>query len=117
MTNSGSPPKWKVLENIVAAIERSLNSVPGTRVIPNASVPERISVVPRQVDVYVEIPTGPRMLRIGVEVRDKSVPSDLPEVEQLIAKLKKLDLDFGCIVSRAGFTKTAKEEAKRNGSS
>lgn len=115
MSDSNSPPKWKVVENVVAAIERSLAAVPGTRVIPNASVSERISGVPRQVDVCVEIPTGPRVLRIGVEVRDKSTPLDLPEVEQLIAKLKKLELDYGCIVSRAGFTTAAKEDAVRNG--
>jgi hypothetical protein len=48
-------------------------------------------------------------------VRDKSSPLDLPEVEQLIAKLKKLDIDYGCVVSRAGFTGTAKAEADRNG--
>lgn len=108
-------PKWKVTENVVAAIERSLNIVQGARVIHNASVPERISGAARQVDVYVVIPTGPRELRVGVEVRDKSCPVDLPEVEQLIAKLKKLDIDYGCIVSAAGFTASAKGEAERNG--
>jgi len=115
MTGSVDPPKWKMVENVVAAIERSLNQVPGTKVIPNASVPERVSCVQRQVDVYLEIPTGPRTLRIGVEVRDAAATADLPEIEQLIAKLKKLDLDYGCIVSRAGFTRTAIDEAKRNG--
>ncbi|MGH8065148.1 MAG: restriction endonuclease [Candidatus Entotheonellia bacterium] len=113
--STSDTPKWKVTENVVAAIERSLNAVQGARVIPNASIRERVSGVPRQVDVYVEIPTGPRVLRVGVEVRDKSAPLDLPEVEQLIAKLKKLDIDYGCVVSRAGFTVTAKEEADRNG--
>lgn len=115
MTVSSNTPKWKIVENVVAAIERSLNKVTGTKVIPNAFVLERISSVPRQVDVYLEIPTGPRTLRIGVEVRDEAAPADLPEIEQLITKLKKLDLDYGCIVSRAGFTGTATEEAKRHG--
>lgn len=115
MTVSGNPPKWKIVENAVAAIERSLNSVPGTKVTPNASVIERVSGIARQVDVYLEVPTGPRTLRIGVEVRDEAVPVDLPEIEQLVTKLKKLDLDYGCIVSRAGFTATAAEEAKRQG--
>lgn len=115
MTGSVDPPKWKMVENVVAAIERSLNQVPGTKVIPNASVLERVSSVPRQVDVYLEIPTGPRTLRIGVEVRDEAATADLPEIEQLITKLKKLDLDYGCIVSSAGFTRTATDEAKRNG--
>jgi Restriction endonuclease len=113
--STSMPPKWKLVENVVTAIERSLNTVAGTNVIPNASVPERISGLPRQVDVYVEIPTGPRILRIGVEVRDKTSPLDLPEVEQLVAKIQKLDLDYGCIVSRAGYTASAKEEAERNG--
>lgn len=113
--STSDTPKWKIVENVVAAIERSLNAVAGAKVIPNASIQERISGVPRQVDVYVEIPTGPRVLRVGVEVRDKSSPVDLPEVEQLIAKLKKLDIDYGCVVSRAGFSATAKEEADRNG--
>lgn len=115
MTVSSNTPKWKIVENVVTAIERSLNNVPGTKVIPNASVLERISSVPRQVDVYLEIPTGPRTLRIGVEVRDEAAPADLPEIEQLITKLKKLDLDYGCVVSRAGFTGTAIDEAKRQG--
>ena len=108
-------PKWKVVENVVAAIERSLNGVQGAKVIANASVQERVSAIARQVDVCVEIPTGPRVLLVGVEVRDKAAALDLPEVEQLIAKLKKLDIDYGCIVSRAGFSASAKEEANRNG--
>ncbi len=115
MSGSDNTPKWKIMENVVAAIERSLNIVPGTKVIPNASVPERISGVPRQLDVYLEIPTGPRTLRVGVEVKDEAAPANLPEIEQLITKLKKLDLDFGCIVSRAGFTEMASDEAKRQG--
>ena len=103
------------MENVVRAIERSLNRVEGAKVIPNASIRERISGVGRQVDVYVEIPTGTRILRVGVEVRDEVVPVDLPEIEQLITKLKKLDVDYGCVVSRAGFTATATAEADRHG--
>ncbi len=108
-------PRWKMVENVVAAIERSLNGVSGAKVIANASVQERISAIARQVDVCVEIPTGPRVLRVGLEVRDKAAALDLPEVEQLIAKLKKLDIDYGGIVSRTGFTASAKAEANRNG--
>lgn len=89
-------PKWKVVENVVAAIERSLTGVQGAKVIANASIQERVSGIPRQVDVCVEIPTGPRVLRVGLEVRDTAAVLDLPDVEQLIAKLKKLDIDYGC---------------------
>jgi restriction endonuclease len=110
-----TPAKWKVVENVVAAFERSLIAIVGTKVIPNSSVPERVSGTRRQVDVYIEIPTGNRILRIGVEVRNECVPLDLVQVEQLVAKLGKLDIDRGCIVSTSGFTASGKEEAGRNG--
>jgi hypothetical protein len=109
------PAKWKVVENVVAAIERSLNSVQGTRVIPNASVPEMGSGKLRQVDALVEIPTGPRTLRVAVEVQDRGRAMDLPALEQLAAKIGKLDVDSGCIVARSGFTADATAEAKRLG--
>ncbi len=57
--STSTPPKWKLVENVVTAIERSLNAVADTKVIPNASVPELIGEVSRQVDVYIESPTGP----------------------------------------------------------
>jgi len=65
--------KWQSLEGVVTAIERSLNTISGTSVVPNAAVPVRGSTKTRQVDVLVEIPTGPRTMRMGVEVRDKRV--------------------------------------------
>ena len=105
--------KWQVLEGVVAAIERSLNAVRGTRVIPNAAVPMRGRSATRQVDVLVEIPTGRRTLRIGVEVRCFATPLDVTHVEQLGAKLSKLDLDRGCVVSASGFTEEARSEALR----
>jgi hypothetical protein len=108
-------PKWKVVENVVTAIEHSLLTVPNAKVVPNASIPEKISGKSRQVDAYVEVPTGPRMLRIGIEVRDKSARLDIEEVEQLCTKLRKLDVDLGCIVSRSGFSQEAVEEATRQG--
>lgn len=107
--------KWQVLEGLVAAIERALASVPNTRVILNARVPVRGSSKRRQVDIVVEIPTGPRLLRVGVEVRDKSHPLDVTQVEQLGAKLSNLELDRGCIVARSGFTRDAALESPRWG--
>lgn len=107
--------KWQLLEGVVAAIERSLSAVPGTKVIPNAAVPVRGSRKTRQVDVLVEIPTGPRRIRVGVEVRNKRAPLDVTQVEQLAAKLSKLDLDRGCVVASSGFTTEGRQEAVRYG--
>lgn len=110
-----STPRWRIVEGVVTAIERSLNAVPGTQITPNALVAERVSGEQRQIDVLVEIPTGQRTLRVGLEVKDKSSPVDLPEVEQLIAKLSKADLDYGCVVARSGFTASAQREAALQG--
>lgn len=115
MKAADETPKWKIVENVVAAVERSLITVSGSTVIANAAIPELVSGVSRQVDVCVVIPVGLRVLRIGIEVRDKSEVLDLPEIEQLIAKLQKLDIDARCIVSVSGFTATARDEAVRNG--
>lgn len=43
-------PRWKFIENVVAAIEGALAKVDGTKVTRNASVPETVSGELRQVD-------------------------------------------------------------------
>jgi hypothetical protein len=107
--------KWQVLEGIAAAIERSLAEVLGTKVVLNAAVPMRGSARTRQVDVLVEIPTGIRRLRVGVEVKDQRAPLDVTQVDQLAAKLAKLEVDRGCVVAASGFTSEVREEALRYG--
>ncbi len=89
--------------------------IPASRVTRNVVVLERSSGRRRQVDVLVEIPTGQRTFRVGVEVRDESRPLDLTGVEQRCMKLAKLDVDRGCIVSRTGFTKSARGAAVAEG--
>jgi hypothetical protein len=96
-------------------MERSVVGIPGAVVTANVSIREVITGTPRQVDVLVEVPTGNRVLRVGVEVRDRNSPMDLPGVEQLVEKLGKLELDRGCIVSRSGFTADAAEAARMKG--
>lgn len=106
---------WRLFEGVVAALERSSLDVPGALVIPNARVPLYGSRRTRQVDVVVEIPTGSRRLRVGVEVRDTASPLDVTKVEQLGAKLQKLQLDRRCIVSRRGYSADATTESARWG--
>ncbi len=107
--------KWQLLEGVVAAIERSLAIIPGTRVIPNAKVPIHGTLKLRQVDVVVEIPVASRTLRIGLEVRDFGHPLDVTNIEQLGAKLQKLQVDRRCIIASRGFTSEAREESARWG--
>lgn len=104
-------PRWRVIENVVAAMERSFVGVDGAHVTGNVQIPELVTGMPRQVDVLIEVPTGDRVLRIAVEVRDRATPADVPDVEQLVEKLGKLAVDRRCIVSRSGFTANAAEAA------
>ena len=110
-----SAKKWQIVEGVVTAIEHSLAGIVGASVVPNAAVPERNSTKTRQVDVYVTIPSGLRVLKIAVEVRDKRTPLNVTAVEQLDAKLSKLDVDHKCVVSTSGFTRRAEDEAARCG--
>ena len=109
--NKGQPgrtARWKLLERVVAAIEHSVATVEGTAVTANAKVPERLTGKPRQVDVLVQFPASGREFRIAVEVRDYSSPLSLPQIEGLISKLGKLDVDKSAIVAQSGFSEDAR---------
>jgi Restriction endonuclease len=104
--------KWRIVENVVAAIERTVRSGEGWKVIQNAGVRKRTSERRRQVDVFLERPGG---ARIGIDVKAERRPLDIEAVEQLCCKLRKLELDFYVIVSTSGFTEQALEEAREEG--
>jgi hypothetical protein len=107
---------WRIIENVVAAIEESLQTAPGAKVTPNAEIPERISPEnTREVDVLVQIPTGGRVMAIGVDVKDEKRPLDSTKIEQLISKGQKLALDRYCVLSTSGFAENAVRYARDQG--
>ena len=108
--------KWQVVENVVAAIEKVRTKVPGMRLIQKAQVCEkRHGDSTREVDVLIEIPTGDRTLRVGVEVKHEARPIDVVTMEGLSSKKDKLSIDRLCVVSASGFTARAEREAQENG--
>jgi hypothetical protein len=104
--------RWQVVENLVAAVERQWNSVPGTSVKQKAMVKERHGERTREVDILVELPMGPRRFLLGVDVKDKARPLDVEAIEQLAKKFEALPLHRYCIVSTSGFTEHAREKAR-----
>lgn len=110
-----SRERWRVVESVVAAIERCRGGAAGWDVTQNAMVSERVSKKRRQVDVFIRCPSGDRLFRVGIDVKDESAPLDIEDVEQLCAKGRKLDLDRYVIVSTSGFTSSARDEAGRCG--
>jgi hypothetical protein len=108
--------KWQVVENVVAALELHFNKVPGTRVVQKGMVPYRNNPKRRrEIDIVVEIPSGPRLIVIGVEVKCERAPLDVVRIEQLEAKFSKVRLDRCCVVSVSGFTDPARADAERAG--
>ena len=104
-------PRWRLVEGVVAALERVLAPV-GATITPNAHVPYRDDPTrTRQVDVHLLIPAGPRALTVGVEVKDENKAMPVDEVEGVAAKLAKLQLDRRCLVSVSGFSENAKRDA------
>lgn len=105
--------RWRVVENVVAAIQRALVAGEGWQVTQNAYVKKRGSRRRRQVDVLIEDTRGGS--RIGIDIKAGRRPLDIEVVEQLCYKLRKLELDRSVIISTSGFTKTAEEEANEEG--
>lgn len=108
-------PRWKVVENAVAAIQAAHGQSGQWTVTPNAMVRERVSGKRRQVDAFLECPSGPTVFRVAIDVKDKGQPLDIQIVEQLCAKGEKLDVDRYVIVSTSGFAGPARSEAERQG--
>lgn len=113
--DSSQLPRWALIENAVAAIQRALALAGEWTVTQNAMVLERVSSRRRQVDVFLECPSGATVFRVGIDVKDESAPLDIETVEQLCAKGKKLAIDRYVIVSTSGFTAPARVEAQRQG--
>jgi hypothetical protein len=69
----------------------------------------------REIDVLVEGQFGPYRMKIAVEARDHSRPVGPQQVEQYIGKYREGDgipVNQVVIVSRSGFTRSAKDKAR-----
>jgi hypothetical protein len=107
---------WQVVENVVAALERVRNQIPGMKVTQRAQVATiHEPGETRDVDVLVEIPAGGRTLSIGIEVKNKTRPIDLVGLGSIISLKEELHLDRFCVVSTSGFAKRAERLAWRKG--
>lgn len=109
-------PKWQIVENVVAAVERVRAVIPGVEVtqkaqIPKAAFPDQT----RDVDVLVEIPVQGRKIRLGIEVKNERRPIAEDELGTLVDLKNDLQLDRYCVVSTSGYTSAAHQKAAQNG--
>lgn len=108
-------PHWRVVENVVAAVERVVGSTGKWEVTQNVMVAQRNRTRRRQVDVLAVCPSGSRSFRVGIDVKAEKKPLDVEMMEQLRAKATDLLVDRYVVISTSGFTDAAREEAERYG--
>jgi hypothetical protein len=104
-----------VVENAVAAIQSAHGRSGEWTVTQNAMVLERVSRRRRQVDVFLECPSGPAVFRVAIDVKDENRAVGIELMEQLCAKGAKLDVDRYVVVSTSGFAGPARREAEQQG--
>lgn len=106
------PPKWQVVENVVAACERIQHSGLCVEIVQQAMLP--VLTDPsrrREIDVFVRLNVGGRVLTVGVEVRARGASVDVPDIGSFIDKRDEVGLDRLCVVSTTGFTAGATSKA------
>lgn len=108
-------PRWQVIENVVAAIERIRTKIPGMVVTQKAQLP-RLSDPSdtRDIDVLVEVPTGSRTLRVAVEVKNKRRPLSIDQLGCIVDLKRDVAVNHFCVVSTSGFTRAARTKAAEN---
>lgn len=113
---TSAPPRWQMIENVVAACERIRNQLPGTVVTQKAMLPVRADPMDhREVDVLIQVPVGGRDLLIGVEVKERgSRKLHTAELGSLIDLKNEVGLHYLCVVCTRGFSPAAQRKARRH---
>lgn len=109
-------PRWQVVENVVAALEKVRSQVPGMTVTQKAQLPRLGDPNDtRDIDVLVELPVGDRTIRIAVEVKNKRRRMSIEQMGCIADLRRDIATDRFCVVSTSGFTKAARKKAAENG--
>ncbi|MGV9386196.1 restriction endonuclease [Nonomuraea sp. NPDC003707] len=85
---------------------------PNVTVTESASLPDRTTGKPREVDVLLVAQVAGHLIHIGVECRDRSRKADVSWVEEMHGKHADLPTDRLVLVSASGFTKAAAVKAR-----
>lgn len=110
-----STPRWQVVENVVAAIERILGNTPGFTVTQKVQMPRLSNPSDtRDIDVLVEVPSGHRTLRVAIEVKHKHRPLSIDQLGSIADLKNDVAADRFCVVSTSGFSRAARVKAAEN---
>ena len=107
------PKRSNDFQKMVTLIETQLVSGEG-HVTESKMVWDSIDEMEREIDIVIETEIGGHAVTIGIECRDRSRPADVTWVDEMIGKHRNLDLGKSVLVSRSGFTKSARTKATNN---
>lgn len=86
---------------------------PGVPITRNATVPGRISNVPRQIDILIETQVLDTPIRVVVDAKKRTAPIDINDVESFIAMMADVGAHRGILISSSGYTRAALGRAQR----
>lgn len=106
-------PKWSRFEDLAAEIQKTL--APSASVTQNDRILGRHSGVQREIDIAIRKNIGQYKLLIVIDCKDYKQPVDVKDVEAFIGLVEDVGANKGAIIAAMGFTKTAKNRAKKAG--
>ncbi len=107
------PPRSNLFQRLIRDLHAQLAS--NCSIIESAMLIDRLSGDAREVDIVLRSVVGGYELVVSIECRDRSRPATIEWVEQMIEKHNSLPTNKLILVSRTGFTQTAKAKADRHG--
>jgi hypothetical protein len=105
----------RVLEEIVASLERALGGKNGIKVESPKFLPDSVTGDMREHDVVIAYPSVHHAVLLAIECRDRSRKVTVNEVEGFALKCQHTGISRGVMVSPKGFWKTALVKAKHCG--
>lgn len=107
------PKRTNDFQCLVRLIQSTL-APKGATVQESAMVPMAGLSQPREIDILIEGMFGPFRMKVAVEAKDEKRPMDVMELDSYAAKYRgegRIQVDKFVLVTRRGFTKTAKQKA------
>ncbi len=107
------PKRSNEFQKIILILEKKLAA--NSQVIESALLEDRQTHYDVEVDVLIKGAIAETPISIGVECRDRSRPSTVEWVREMIGKHEHLPLDKTILISKSGYTKQAITKAEENG--
>lgn len=113
LTMPGMPARTNDFQAVVYFVKKHI--APDAVVKESAMLVDRVTGEKREVDVLITAVVAGQQLAIGIETRDHQRPQGVEWVEQVAQKHSRLPINQTVLVSRKGFTRSAKALAAKLG--